>query len=489
MSYFRSKAVVLLCAAALLGTCAQPPSLLDEVKATGELRVVTRNGPNTYYTGGDGPAGPEYELLRGFADHLGVRLRLLVVDRSTDVLPAVTNGQAHLAAAGLTVNPDAGQLVEFGPVYQQVTEHLVYRDGRRKPRDIRQLRGKRLEVSSGTSYVKTLARAQALHPDLVWTENPHADQTELLNSVAQGNLDYTVVKSNAFAIYRSYIPEIRVAFNLAEGESLAWAFPKRGDPSLREEAARYFENIRATGQLDRTLDKYYGHMPRVDYVGTRQYVKDVRALLPSYRNLFKSAAARHGVDWRLLAAIGYQESKWDPEAVSPTGVRGLMMLTEETALTFGIQDRTDPAQSIRGAARYFAHILNKLPPQIAEPDRTLFALAAYNIGYGHLLDARRLTRTSDGDWNRWTDVRPSIRLLANPDYSARTRHGFARGGETLYFVNNVRNYYNVLKWLTPEEGDDAGWMKPRVAPPAIQADLGSEREKLATRSVAANRRT
>jgi membrane-bound lytic murein transglycosylase F len=472
----------------MLGTCAMPPSLLDEVKAGGELRVVTRNGPNTYYTEGSSAAGPEYELLEGFADHLGVRLRLVVADRARDVLPAVINGQAHLAAAGLTRNPETERLVEFGPIYQQVTEHLVYRDGRRRPQDIRQLRGKRIEVPSGTSYVKTLARAQALHPELVWTENPHADQTELLTSVAEGRLDYTLVKSNAFAIYRSYIPELRVAFNLAEGESLAWAFPKRGDPSLREEASRYFEQIRATGQLDRTLDKYYGHMPRVDYVGTRQFMKDVRVRLPLYRNLFMSAGARSGLDWRLLAAIGYQESKWEPDAVSPTGVRGLMMLTEQTALTFDVQDRTDAAQSIRGAARYLAHILDKLPPQVSEPDRTLFALAAYNIGYGHLLDARRITRADKGDWNRWTDVRPSIRLLANPDYAERTRHGFARGGETLHFVNNVRNYYNVLKWLTPEDGDDAGWMRPRTSPPAIQADLRPKNGKIAARATR-NRQT
>ena len=202
--------------------------------------MVTRNGPNTYYTEGDGATGPEYELLKGFARFLGVRLRLIVVDRATDVLPAVIGGEAHLAAAGLTVNRETEQLVDFGPVYQQVTEHLVYRDGHRGRRTCASLRGKRLEVASGTSHVKTLALAQALHPDLIWTENPNADQQELLERVAKGSLDYTVVKSNAFAIYSSYIPEIRVAFNLAEGESLAWAFPKRSDHSLREAAARYF---------------------------------------------------------------------------------------------------------------------------------------------------------------------------------------------------------------------------------------------------------
>jgi membrane-bound lytic murein transglycosylase F len=475
-----------VCVAAILATCTNPPSLLEEVRTLGELRAVTRNGPNTYYTDGDGPSGPEYDLLSGFAKFLGVRLRLVVLDRAADILPAVINGEAHIAAAALTVNRDTERLVDFGPAYQQVTEHLVYRDGHRRPRSLLDLRGKRLEVASGTSHVKTLIGAQALHPDLVWTENPTADQIDLLSRVAQGSLDYTLVKSNAFTVYSSYIPEIRVAFNVAEGESLAWAFPKRSDRSLREAAARYFEQIRATGDLARIMDRYYSHMPRVDYVGTHQYMQDVRARLPSYLHLFKAAGERHGVDWRLLAAIGYQESKWDPEAVSPTGVRGLMMLTEETALTFGIEDRTDVAQSIGGAARYLAHILRKLPVQIEEPDRTFFAIAAYNIGYGHLLDARRLTKAKGGDWNRWADLRPSIRLLSTPEYSAQTRHGFARGGETLYFVNSVRNYYNVLRFLNPGAGGDAGWMPQRPAPPAIQAE--TTRKKVAVRPTS-DRRT
>jgi membrane-bound lytic murein transglycosylase F len=260
---------------------------------------------------------------------------------------------------------------------------------------------------------------------------------------------------------------------------VAWAFPQRADRSLREEAASYFAAIRASGELDRTLDRYYGHVPRMDYVGTRQYMKDVQTRLPSYRRLFKAAATQHGLDWRLLAAIGYQESKWDPQAVSPTGVRGLMMLTEATARTFGIEDRTDPGQSIQGGARYLAHILDKLPASISEPDRTLFALAAYNIGYGHLLDARRLTRARGEDWNKWVHVRPSIRQLADPAVAEHTRHGYARGGETLYFVNNVRTYHNALSWLTRDEGGGSPWVAPDGSAP-IQAD--NRRLRLAARA-------
>ncbi len=469
----RLKGALLLSAAALVGTCAPPPSLLEEIRASGELRVVTRNGPTTYYTGGAGPAGPEYDLLRGFADSLGVELRILVVDRPGDVLPAVADGTAHIGAAGLAVQANPGYRVEFGPAFQQVTEHLVYREGRRKPRDLRQLAGKRLEIPSGSNYVTTLSKAQQRQPDLVWSENPHIDQQELLDRVAQGRLDYTVIKSDAFAMYRSYMPELRVAFNLAEGESIGWALPDRSDPSLRDAVTHYFSGIRANGQLSRTLDHYYGHMPRVEYVGTRQFTRDINGRLSFYQPMFEAAARRSKLDWRLLAAIGYQESKWDPTAVSPTGVRGLMMLTEETAATFDIEDRTDAAQSIHGGARLFTLFKQKLPDTIGEPDRTWFALAAYNMGLGHVLDARRLTRTRGGDWNSWKDVRPNIRLLADPRYASRTRHGFARGGEALNFVNNVRTYYDVLRWLKRDSaGDESIWTQQNSAPPAVEANTG-----------------
>lgn len=455
----------------VLGTCARPPSLLDEIRATGELRVVTRHGPNTYFWSGSGPEGPEYDLIAGFAESLGVRLRLIVKDRPTEVLPAVIRGEAHLAAAGLTVNRENERLVDFGPVYQQVTEHLVYREGRLRPRSLAQLRGKRIEVASGTSYVKTLARAQSLQPEMVWLENPHTTQTELLQRVADGSLDFTVVKSNAFAIYRGFIPGIRVAFNLAEGESVAWAFARRHDRSLLDAAERYFDEIRGNGTLDRIFDRHYGDMPRDNYVGTRQFVRDVATRLPVYRPQFQKAGQRYDLDWRLLAAIGYQESKWDPDAVSATGVRGLMMLTEQTALTLGVEDRTDPHQSIRGGASYMARILRMLPKTIEESDRVWFALAAYNIGFGHLLDARRLTEERGGDPNRWSDLRPNLRLLSLPEYYEKTRHGFARGGETVAFVDNVRRYYNVLTWITRDSGGDVpGWMQQRSAPLAAQAN-------------------
>lgn len=483
MRHARLRVAILLSAAGVLGTCSQPPSLLEQVRQTGELRVVTRNSATAYDLDGNAPQGPEYQLLRGFAEELGVRLRLVVVQRPTDVLPKLTTGRAHVAAAGLTINPDSERLVDFGPAYQQVTEHLVYRDGRRAPRDMSQLGNRRLEVPAGSNYARTLARVQSQVPELVWTENPHAGQRELLNQVASGELDYTLVKSDMFALYRSFMPELRVAFNVAEGESVAWAFPKWGDASLRKAAERYFARIRANGELDRLLDDHYGHVPIPNRLRTRHFLADVRTRLPAYRQHFKAVAREFGLDWRLVAAVGYQESRWDPEAVSPTGVRGLMMLTEETATRFGVEDRTDALQSIRGGARYLADIMKRLPADVAEPDRTAFALAAYNMGLGHLLDARRLARESNADRNRWLHVRPMVRSLADPAVAARTRHGLARGGETVWFVDNVQNYFNILAYMTRDELPLPDWLAPRSPAPleAQATPAPSDATRLAAR--------
>lgn len=471
MSVQRWRTIAIACAALLLSTCARPPSLLDEVRLLGELRVVTRHGPHTYFLSGSEPDGPEYDLIAGFAEKLGVRLRLMVVDRAADVLPAVTHGEAHLAAAALTVSAESRRLVNFGPAYQQVTKHLVYRDGRRPPRSLAHLRGRQLEVASGSGYARTLQQVQALHPDLVWRENPHATQTELLQRVADGSLDFTVVNSNAYTIYRSFIPNIRIAFDLADGDSVAWAFARRHDRSLQAEVEKYFHEIRANGTLERILNSHYGHVSRDNYVGTRQFVRDVRSRLPAWRNQFQLAGVRHDLDWRLLAAMGYQESGWDPGAVSATGVRGLMMLTEETARSLGIADRNDPQQSIHGGARYMAWILGQLPETLEASDRVWFALAAYNIGIGHLLDARRLTRQHGGDPDHWVDVRPYVKRLSQPEFFAATRYGFARGGETVAFVDNVRRYYNVLTWMTRDSGEAVpGWMQQRNA--ALTARIG-----------------
>lgn len=462
--------VLIILLSALLASCGAQPSLLDQVRASGELRVVTRNSPITYFIGQAGPEGPDYDLVRGFAEHLGVKLKIIEVDRFGDLLTAVASGRADMAAAGLTVTADRAQRVAFGPPYQRVAQSLIYRQGEARPRTVADLAGKRIEVVAQSSYVETLAAARGKVPGLTWTENPTADAGELLMRVAQGDVDYTVVDSNLFAIYQRYYPELRVAFRLTTGDALAWAFPKRSDRSLIDEASAYLAGIRASGQLAHVMDRYYGHSSTFDYAGTRKFMDDYATLLPRYREQFEAAARHSDIDWRLLAAVGYQESHWNPEAVSPKGALGLMMLTPDTAAMVGIDDPADPHQSIVGGSRYLWRMkrrIARLAPDVTEPDLSWMALAAYNMGYGHFLDARKITKLRGGDPDRWIDLRETLPLLMERRWYTQARWGYARGLETRDYVRNIRNYYDILVWL--ESGPEDGQSPDQSAGTAVAA--------------------
>jgi membrane-bound lytic murein transglycosylase F len=447
-------------AAVMLGTCSLPPSLLEQIQDIGELRVVTRNSPTTFYIGRDRALGPEYDLVRGFAKRLGVELVIYSADQFWQILPDVMSGRAHLGAAGLTITEPRRELVEFGPVYQRIDEQVIYKLGTGRPHSLRELLGGRIEVVAGSSHAGLLERARADEPLLTWIESPGADVEELVAKVAAGEIDYTVVDSHEFAVTRHFYPEARVAFSLGAAGELAWALPKTEDHSLREQVSGYFAELAASGKLRKTLNRYYYFASDFDYVGSRAFVRHYDGRLPQYRPYFLEAEATTGIDWRLLAAMGYQESHWNPEAVSPTGVRGIMMLTKSTAKMVGIEDRVDPRDSILGGARYFIRVRRKIPERIPEPDRTWLTLAAYNVGFGHLEDARILAEIAGKNPDRWQDVRAHLPLLSQKKWYQRTKRGYARGLEPVYYVDNIRRYYDMLAWLTANETDEVEMLGP-----------------------------
>lgn len=416
----------------------------------GELRVVTQNSPASFYYGNGSPRGIEYELARGFARSLGVRLQIYSVDELRQLLPAVESGKADIGAANLAVTAARRKLVGFGPAYQQVRHEVIYRNGAKRPRDVQDLVGASLEVPAGSSSTALLERARASVPALRWTQS-NGDSTEtLIRRVARGSLDYTVVSSNEFELLHHYYPGVRAAFSLGPADPVAWALP-RNAPRLRERVAAYFAEIRATGELKRILDRYYVAARQFDYVGSGAFSRHLEHRLPRYRKIFETAAAQTGVSWRLLAAISYQESHWNPRAVSPTGVRGLMMLTRPTAGMLGIKNRSDPRQSILGGARYFRRVLDKIPQRIPSPDRLWLAVAAYNIGFGHLEDGRVITEIQGGDPDSWSEVRTRLPLLSDEHWFKRVRRGYARGIVPVQYVKNVRRYYEMLQWMTDME--------------------------------------
>jgi membrane-bound lytic murein transglycosylase F len=428
-----------------------PKSQLDRVKDNGELRVLTRNSATTYYQGPNGPTGLEYDLAAGFAEYLGVKLKIETPENLTQILRKIQTGSADMAAAGLTVTAERKVLLDFSTSYQRITPQLVYRVGMRTPTNLDELQGS-LEVVTGSSHAERLHSLQDEYPNLSFLESSELDSEQLLNLVWEQVIDYTVADSNEVAISRRFYPELRVAFDISSAEPLAWAFPRGEDRSLVEKADEYLKMLKDNGQLDQLLERYYGYVTDFDYVGTRRYMKHIEQRLPQFRRWFEEAGEKTGVDWRLLAAIGYQESHWNPRAVSPTGVRGVMMLTQDTMRQLGIsKSRLDPQASIEGGGRYIARVRSRIPKRVQEPDRTWMALAAYNVGTGHLEDARILAQGDGADPDKWIDVKKYLPLLSQKKWYKQTKYGYARGNEPVRYVENIRSYYDILAWITDRD--------------------------------------
>jgi membrane-bound lytic murein transglycosylase F len=453
----------------LLGTCSETPSLLDQVRERGVLRVVTRFSPVTYYQGANGPAGAEYEMARGLARDLGVRLEIYATESFSDVLPQVIDGHADIAAAALSITEERRSRVQFSSPYKSTAEHVIYKVGTPRPRQLGDIVGGALEVLADSSHAESLEKLRHQNPDLTWTENAESEVEDLLYRVANGELTYTVADTLEFNVSRNYHPDIRIGMDLDTSHQMAWALRKTADRSLVDATNAYLAKIKDNGTLARLDERYFGHAHRFDYVGTRSFLRDIDRKLPSYRYLFEEIAAEHELDWRLLAAVSYQESHWNPRAVSPTGVGGLMMLTRSTARQMKVEDRLDPQQSIRGGAGYLLRVKNRIPDRIPEPDRTWFALAAYNVGWGHLEDARIITETRGQNPDSWRQVKENLPLLTQKQWYKKVRRGYARGWEPVRYVENIRSYLDILKWKTATSNPR------RLAPLAPETDTQQEK--------------
>lgn len=436
----------LLLVGLLLGCTPEPqPSQLDAIKARGVLRVGTLLGPTSYYLDAEGQAGIEFILAQNFADELGVELEMVSRYNVKNLLNLLDSGEVDLLAAGLDRTAKRAERFRFGPPYMEVAQRIVFRQGsRNRPRSLEELDAE-LVVVEGSSHQDWLESVAPDYPNLQWRTTDDHDASELLRQVVEGDIAYTIADSNTLDIQRRYYPDLSVAFTVRDNVDIAWLVNQQVDSSLYSEVIDFFGNLRHSGQLSQLLDQHYGHVSSFNYVDTSLFINAVQTVLPKYRDSFEKYAG--ALDWRLLAAISYQESLWNPRALSPTGVRGMMMLTLPTAKAMGVTSRLNPEQSIEGGARYFERMLERIPARIPEPDRIWFALAAYNIGYGHLEDARILTQQQGGDADRWIDVRKRLPLLRQKKFYRQTRFGFARGDEPVRYVGNIRRYYDTLVWL------------------------------------------
>jgi membrane-bound lytic murein transglycosylase F len=433
---------------ALLGALALAgcgPRQLPPPDVSGELVVGTRNSPTTYFLDNEGKdTGFEYDLAARFAQRHGWRLRVVVEDDLESLLDAVREGRVHLAAAGLTATPERKRSLAFGPVYGEVKEWVVCNAKGTVPHKPEDMANLRLEVVAGSSHVDHLKALARKHPALRWTELKISGPEELLERVDLGLADCTVADSDALAVAHNFHPNLKDAFVLQTGQPLAWALRQGVDVGFSRQITTFFGDIRKSGELDILRERYFGHVERLGDADVIGILERRTTLLRDLVAFFHEAQLETGLDWRLLAAIAYQESQWNAHAVSPTGVRGIMMLTADTADRLGVKNRLDARDSILGGARYIKLLKDGLPEQIPEPDRTWLALAAYNIGPGHLENARRLARKLGRNPDEWRDMKAILPLLSRSKRESGSRDGFARGGEARIFAENVRIYYDIL---------------------------------------------
>lgn len=416
---------------------------LPIIERHGEITFITRNAPTSYFEGRNGPTGIEYELATNFANYLGLKPRFLVKDTISEITEALNSGEGLIAAAGLSQTEGRSQNFLFGPAYQSVKQQVVCRRGNVIPKNIQELETVELLVSTDTSYVETLQNLQTEIPTLNWMASKEFDTEHLLEKVWKNELDCTIADSNIVAINRRYFPELLVAFDLSEPEPISWLLPKNAQ-DIQEKLDQWYLDIEQRGFLDETIERFFGFVELFDYVDIRKFQKRIKHRLPRYQDHFQKAALQYNLHWTLLAAQSYQESHWRPRAKSPTGVRGIMMLTLPTAREMGVKSRLNARENIYGGARYLAKLRRRIPESVNEPDRTWMALAAYNVGMGHIHDARSLTKQLGKNPDKWSDLQETLPLLSQKQYYKKTKYGYARGSEPVNYVKRIRDFKDLL---------------------------------------------
>ncbi|CAG0992041.1 membrane-bound lytic murein transglycosylase F [Burkholderiales bacterium] len=445
-----ARAAAFACAA-LLGACGV--SDLPQPQEAQTLVVAVRFGPATWFPGPDGTAqGLDHDLIERFAREQKLPLTVVSVTDAATLIERVAAGDAHVGIGGLYRPQNVRPVPEKGRThapllwtigYETAEAVLVHSREGFRPRGWKDLAGAAVAYVEASGIEDTFAPVRREHPEIRWQPMRLASADALLALVDEGKVDYAVVSSIDSAVGRNIYLDVVTAFPLGPRRELAWAV-SGSFPAIAHELDAFLARVKRDGTLARLTEHYFAPRGEVARLDAGVFMERVDEVLPGWKPLFVAAQESTGIEWRLLAAVAYQESKWNPDATSETGVRGFMQLTEETARHLGVADRLDPRQSILAAARYLRDLKDRLPRRIAEPDRTWFALAAFNIGLGHLEDARVQAQRDRLDPDRWRDVRRTLPLLALPDYYEKAKLGYARGGMPVAFVDRVRAYYDIL---------------------------------------------
>lgn len=429
-------------------TSPQQKRSYKEIIKKGVLRVVTINSPLSYFENRDGEIeGLEYEMVTSFAQTKNLKTEFIVKNSISEILEELKLNKADMAIAGLSITSKRKKEYLFTSAYQKVQQKVICRPNI-KPKKIKELEKLKIKIGADTSYEDILEDFQVKYPKLKWEITNEQSTQEIFKELADqtGDFDCTIADSTMTNIYLRYFPLLESSMVLGKPSEVAWLIAPHLK-KLKQQASIWIESAKKQGMIASWKDKYYSHFKDFDRYDLQKFLERIKTRLPKYEALFKKYAEIPPpiVDWKLLAAISYQESHWNPKAKSPTGVRGLMMLTRNTAKSVGVKDRTDPEESIRGGAQYIKRLMNNVVSHIEPEDRIWVALASYNVGASHVRDARGLAAWEGENPNTWAGIKAVLPYLSIKKYYRRLPHGYARGLEPVIYIRRIRHYYDLLQ--------------------------------------------
>ncbi len=415
---------------------------LSQVRAKKEIVVLTTQSPLIYSQARRGePFGIDHDLLQSFASSYGIKLRFVVLPDEESVLRALAKNEGDIAAARLR-SPEENSGFLTGPAYEDsALELFCHRN--LKIQNIKDLSFKRLALLKKDDFKGLSQRLPLLTPTSHIEIISNQKNQDLFTELNDGKHDCVIAEALSGSYQLRLFPDIERIAQMSSSYSLSWMLTAENRDLLLLMQA-WFQKASREDEIMRVLDRYKNYLTTLSAQDLTQFFKNSKETLPIYRKAFKEAGARNKLPWQLIASVAYQESHWNPDARSFTGVLGMMQLTNETAEHMGVEDRTDPWQSIRGGSKYLRFLLNKMPKDVNPKDRLALALAAYNIGIAHLWDAQKLAVQLGRNPNSWYHLKEVLPLLADPDYAEYLAYGPARGYETVDFVERVKAFYNLM---------------------------------------------
>ena len=415
----------------------------EKIKKTGVLRLITNNSVNNYYYYNGQPTGFEYDLAKEFADFLKLDLDIVAPGWS-NMFVYLEQGKGDFIASGLAITKKRLEKVNFSIPYMNIQQRIIHHKLVYSPKNIEDLTFRSLHVRRGTSYHSRLEEIKKSGINFNYILHDNIPTQELIHMVHNRKIKLTVAYDNVAYLNQRYYPDIRIGIPLQKKESLAWAVNKE-DLEMLEQINKFFLYANETGILQNIYDKYYANIEDSDPFDLKKFHLRITTRLPKYKKIIIEESKKYDFDWKLIAAVVYQESHFNPNAKSFTNVRGLMQITEITAEEMGIENRLNPSQSIKAGIKYLDKMVKKFKYIEDDYERMLFGLASYNIGYGHVTDAISIARKMGLKEKRWQNLKTVLPLLSKPEYYEQSKHGYARGWETVQYIENILTYFDILK--------------------------------------------